>query len=34
LPASFLMWWIYQRRMCEIAEGRREFPDVSAVPAH
>ncbi len=33
-PASFLMWWVYRRRIAEFATGRREFPEISAAPVH
>lgn len=34
VPAAFAMWWVYQRRIREFAEGRRPFPEVSATPVH
>jgi putative MATE family efflux protein len=33
-PAAILMWWAYRRRIDEFEEGRREFPEISAAPAH
>jgi putative MATE family efflux protein len=33
-PAAILMWWAYRRRIGEFEEGRREFPEISAAPAH
>ncbi|MDF2758244.1 MAG: efflux family protein, partial [Thermomicrobiales bacterium] len=33
-PASVLMWWVYRRRIDEFEQGRREIPDLNAVPGH
>jgi MATE family multidrug resistance protein len=33
-PASVLMWWAYRRRIAEFEQGRREIPDLAAVPGH
>jgi MATE family multidrug resistance protein len=33
-PAAFLMWWAYRRRIGEFEAGRRDFPEMEALPAH
>jgi putative MATE family efflux protein len=33
-PASVLMWMFFRRRITEYEEGRRELPDVAAMPGH